>query len=407
MSIPGQTMGVSVFTGSLIDVLKMSRINLSITYMIGTICSSLLLSQAGRFYDRFGARITLFFASCSLGIVLLFLSQIDRIATFLAQNTIASFSLCGFVLMTIGFFLLRFSGQGVMTMVSRSMVMKWFDKRRGMAAAIMGVFTTFGFSYAPKLLDNLIQSSSWRGAWQTLALCCGFCFAVIALIFYRDSPAQCGLKPDSLKPLPYSSNIQKKLSGEDLPLKEAKKRLVLWVFALSLALWSLYNTAFTFHVVSIFKAVGIDRWTALSIFFPISIISIATRFLVSWGSDHVQLEYLYIFFLLSLILASFSLIFLTENSSLIPLIVGMGFAGGTFGTLNSISWVRLFGKAHLGAISGFAMGWTVAGSAIGPYFFSLSKNVFGSYNGGSWFTILLASLSLIGVLYQILKSNTL
>lgn len=405
MSIPGQTMGVSVFTGSLVKVLKMSRINLSITYMIGTIGSSLLLSQAGRFYDRFGARITLFFASCFLGIVLLILSQIDRIASFWAQFGILSFSVWGFILMTLGFFLLRFSGQGVMTMVSRSMVMKWFDKRRGMAAAIMGVFTTFGFSYAPKLLDTLIQASSWRGAWQTLALCCGFVFAVIALVFYRDSPAQCGLQPDSLKTLKPSKNIKKRLTGEDLPLKEARKRLVLWVFALSLALWALYNTAFTFHVVSIFNAVGIDRWTALSIFFPISIISIATRFLVSWVSDRIQLEYLYIFFLLSLILASFSLIFMTENSSLIPLIIGMGFAGGTFGTLNSISWVRLFGKAHLGAISGFAMGWTVAGSAIGPYFFSLSKDVFGSYNGGSWFTIILGTLALIGVLYQLLKSK--
>ncbi len=45
MSIPGQTMGVSVFTDRLIDSLKISRLNLSLAYMIGTLSSSLLLSR--------------------------------------------------------------------------------------------------------------------------------------------------------------------------------------------------------------------------------------------------------------------------------------------------------------------------------------------------------------------------
>jgi hypothetical protein len=35
MSIPGQTMGVSVFTDILIEKLGISRLNLSLTYMVG------------------------------------------------------------------------------------------------------------------------------------------------------------------------------------------------------------------------------------------------------------------------------------------------------------------------------------------------------------------------------------
>jgi MFS transporter, OFA family, oxalate/formate antiporter len=44
MSIPGQTIGVSVFTDHLINALDISRVNLSMAYMTGTIMSGLLYS---------------------------------------------------------------------------------------------------------------------------------------------------------------------------------------------------------------------------------------------------------------------------------------------------------------------------------------------------------------------------
>ena len=56
MSIPGQTMGVSVFTESLLDELVVNRDQLSIAYMLGTMGSAFLLPWVGRLYDRVGAR---------------------------------------------------------------------------------------------------------------------------------------------------------------------------------------------------------------------------------------------------------------------------------------------------------------------------------------------------------------
>ena len=79
LTIPGQTIGVSTFTDSLLVVLKLSRDELSIAYMFGTMLSALLLTQAGKFFDRFGALRTALIASIGLGISLLYLSQLDRI----------------------------------------------------------------------------------------------------------------------------------------------------------------------------------------------------------------------------------------------------------------------------------------------------------------------------------------
>ena len=48
ISIPGQTMGMAVFTDHLIEALHLSRTQLSMAYLIGTVGSSLFLTRAGR-----------------------------------------------------------------------------------------------------------------------------------------------------------------------------------------------------------------------------------------------------------------------------------------------------------------------------------------------------------------------
>ena len=61
-SIPGQTMGVGVYTDYLILHTGLNRLEISMAYMTGTILSSLLLPTAGRLYDLWGSRVMIFLA---------------------------------------------------------------------------------------------------------------------------------------------------------------------------------------------------------------------------------------------------------------------------------------------------------------------------------------------------------
>ncbi|MDA3854081.1 MAG: MFS transporter, partial [Bacteroidales bacterium] len=165
-SIPGQTMGVSVFTDYIIDALRIERTSLSLAYMLGTIASGLLITRAGRYYDKYGARVMAMGAGLMLGAFLLALSKVESIVSgFSHLFKGISYEVISIVVLIIGFFGLRFFGQGILTMVSRNMVMKWFEKRRGLANALMGVFVSFGFSYAPRLFNVMIDNSDWRRAW--------------------------------------------------------------------------------------------------------------------------------------------------------------------------------------------------------------------------------------------------
>ena len=133
-SIPGQTMGVSVFAPRLMEALRLSSTQLSIAYGIGTVASGLFLVRAGRLVDRFGVRRAMIFASVCSALALLFLSSsgivAEGVSSALGSGTHTAVAM---IVITLGFFFLRFFGQGMSAMVPRVMIGKWFHRRRGLA----------------------------------------------------------------------------------------------------------------------------------------------------------------------------------------------------------------------------------------------------------------------------------
>ena len=197
MSIPGQTAGVSVFTGHLIASTGLSRLALSNAYLIGTLVSGLLLPFGGVFVDRLGARIVVVGASIWLAITLIYLSIVDYLARWISFGLPFDLSVpIAFILLCFGFISLRFSGQGMLTLVSRVTLGKWFNRRRGMVSGTAGVFVSFGFSAAPLLLSFFIDGAGWRGAWLSLAILVGMGMGTVGWLFYRDNPEECGLRMD-------------------------------------------------------------------------------------------------------------------------------------------------------------------------------------------------------------------
>lgn len=379
MSIPGQTMGVSVFTDRLIRDLAINRSNLSLAYFFGTLSSGLLITRAGKLYDRFGARTTAFAAGLMLGLTLIYLTGIGPLSRMLSGTIPEKTST--FVLLAIGFWGIRFFGQGTLTMVSRNMVMKWFDRRRGFVNGIMGILVSFGFSYAPKLLEQFIDRFRWQGTWTLLSVVLGIGFVIFVLVFYRDNPEDCQCIPDGNRLQRRPSRRPPSLPSKDHTLSQAKKSFTFWIITLAMAVNALYISGLTFHVVSVFKASGMDQEKALGIFLPASLISVAFQFVGGWISDYIKLKYLIIVYLSSLLIASGGMYLLdTMDLAYQMVVLGFGMSWGLFILLAAVTWPRFFGLKHLGAISGYSMSWMVIGSAMGPYLFSLSFAQTSSYH---------------------------
>ncbi len=396
MSIPGQTMGVSVFTENLLRDLDIDRNNLSLAYLVGTMISGLLITKAGKLYDRYGARVMAFASGVLLGMVLLYLTRVDVVARALVGVGFKSPVLITFVLLAIGFFGIRFFGQGMMTMVSRNMVMKWFNKRRGMANAVLGIFTALGFAIAPQILNQVIERLEWRGAWIFLAILVGLIFALFVLLIYRDNPEDCGLEPDGKMKTRRRKSRPPSLPDKDYTLKEAHRTLAFWAFTLGLGLSALYISGLTFHIVSVFETSGMTKEMGLGIFVPTSVIAVLLQFGASNASDYMRLKYLLILFALGVLITTTGLISLGEMQvSYWLIIIGNGIVWGLYSVLIGVTWPRFYGLKNLGAISGSSLSFTVIGSALGPYMFSLSLEWTGSYDLVGWFCLGIAAFLFI------------
>ena len=389
MSAPGQTSGVSTFTDHLIKAFGLSRTQLSAAYLIGTVTSSFFITAAGRLYDRVGSRWMGMLTTWILGAVLLFLSQLDRVSVGVGRFlNLENFQLyISFFFLVVGFFMLRLSGQGALTMLSRNMIMKWFIARRGMAGGISSVFVSLGFSVAPLLSDRLIENTSWRGAWIIIAMIAGFGFSIFVFIFYRDNPEDCQLLPDGEKQEGKKSGKIIAKALRQFSLKEARKTYSYWVFTISLAVHAMMITGFIFNVVSIFGEAGMDKNTALSIFIPVSFVSVIVTLGGGYFSDFIKLKKLLIIMLLGQILSAVSLSLISIHLFYYLLILGNGIISGMYAVLISVLWPRFYGREHLGEISGSALSVIVFFSAIGPLLFSFSLSHFGSYSVAAYFCL--------------------
>lgn len=397
-SAPGQTIGVSTFTDHLIAAVGISRDTLSLAYMCGTVGSALLLTHAGKLYDRFGARRVGVATCLALGGVLVALSQCDRIVAVIGGATGVESDWLPFGVMLLAFFALRFSGQGVLAMTSRNMMLKWFERHRGLAIGISGVVVSLGFSLTPRIFEGMIDLWTWRGAWLVTGAFVGLGVSALALIFFRDNPEDCGLRPDGEPP-----------EGDDDParrpkvhpvrqytLAEARRSYSFWVFTFAIAMFGLYVTGLTFHVTSIFEHAGMDEDAAVAIFLPASVISVVVRLAAGWISDHVRLKYLLVVQLAGLVCSMLGVVYLAAGWTVWLVIAGNGVCMAMVGLLSGMAWPRFFGREHLGAISGLAMAITVLFSAIGPYLFSKSLVWTGAYAPAAWVCLGATALLLLG-----------
>ncbi len=375
MSIPGQTMGMAVFTDPFIEVFDLTRTQLSMAYLFGTIGSSLFLTQAGRWYDRLGGRIMIALSSFALGLMVLYISAVDLISEFLGGHTAVTF-----VLILLGFFGVRFFGQGVLTSCSRNVLLLWFVKRRGLVSGVRSVFTSFGFSLAPLGIAMLIAWFGWRGALWSMALTVGVVFAVLALIFVRDNPASVGLLPDGGEP---SEDHEPPEEAPSQSLAEAKRSPVFWIYSLSLAMHAMFGTALTFHVVAIFAEAGLSRDVAFGYFFPSAVFATTSNLLCSWLVDKYPLKPFLIIMLLGFVIGAWGLINLDQPWGYWMLAFGFGTGGGLWGVTSNLAFIRFFGPLHLGEVSGFNTSISVFASAVGPFAFSLAVDYLGSYNAAA------------------------
>ena len=149
----GQSFFLGIFNTSIRETLSITHGQFGSIYASATLCSSLLLIWVGKKIDdinifRFAIYVTLLLSfSC------FFFSKISSI-----------------VFLFIAIFLMRFSGQGMMSHTATTTISRYFTKSRGKALST----GWFGLSTAefilPVLIVYLLAIYNWKYIWITISL---------------------------------------------------------------------------------------------------------------------------------------------------------------------------------------------------------------------------------------------
>ncbi|MDG5787175.1 MFS transporter [Evansella sp. AB-P1] len=381
LSGPGQTYSVSIFIDVYVEEFGWSRSLISTLYSAATLISGLLMIFMGRMIDRKGQRWMSVFAGTMLAVACFFNSMV-----------------IGPFMLLIGFFLIRFFGQGLMELVPNTLIPQWFVKKRGRAFSFMEVGGFLSSAALPLVNVWLINHFGWSGAWQIWGLILLFSFVPLALLIIRNRPEEFGLVPDGNSPITsknkkgstYSNERgeqdhkgtnekQDVVLEESWTLNEALKSPVLWGVLFCIAVPAMANTGMTFHIVSILGQSGLAREESAFILSLMALIAFPISFYAGFLLERVPL---YKLFALTFLLEGMGVaILILADSYWMALLFGIlrGIAGG-FGTLCiALIIPQYFGRAHLGSIRGVGFTSTVVASSFGPLPFGIAFDWFGSY----------------------------
>lgn len=380
-SMPGQTIGVNVFSERLIEDLSISRTQVASVYLLGTLASGLMLPYTGRFFDLVGARLLMAVSSFGLGVSLFYISQSDRIADwfsgfFFSQPSIAA----RLVFLAIGFFLIRFWGQGILTMTARNMTGKWWNHHRGKVYSLSGIMSSVCSSLTPLLFNWMVETYGWRESWLILGAILAFGVASFSWLLARDNPRECGLKVDAGLIVAGKGDDPEFNIVSEFTRGDALRNYSFWLFCSVFSLQACYFTGYTFHVLDVASQVGFSKQEILNLFWPAAVFGAVISFFVGWAADRFRLKRIIMIMSLGMALAPVGLVWKDPFWMPILIIAGFAISSGCFGTISGVFIPRFFGLKHLGATSSFFASMLVVSSSVGPIGFSFSLDQSGDYD---------------------------
>ena len=370
-TVPGQTVGVSVFLDPIIDDLEVRRSVVSGLYTLGTLTGSLALPFIGRFIDARGPRVAVGVIALAFAVAAAAMSQVT--------------SLVG---LAIGFVAIRGLGQGSLGLVSLHAVNLWFVRRRGLAVGITGLGMAIATAFAPALLERLIAGVGWRAGYAWLGAGVAMIALPLGLTFFRERPERYGAQPDGVRTPPASADAPDAPDAPDgaaaLPreaaftAREATRHPAFWTIAGASMTVAALTTGLVFHHFDLVAGSGVDRRAAAAAFVPLGLAVGASNLLAGAAFDRVAPRFLLAGMLVvqagALAMAAF-----LQPAWLLAYGVVIGLTQGTSGSVSGAIYATYFGRAHLGAIKGTATTLTVAGTAIGPLLFALGRDLTGGY----------------------------
>lgn len=381
LSAPGQSYSISVFIKVYLEEFDLSSTHISTAYSIATLMSGSLLVFMGKAVDRFGVRKMLVIVTIMLGLTTFFNSFVSSI-----------------YMMFFGFFLLRYFGQGSMTLIPSTLIPQWFEKRRAFAFSLASVGGLVAMLLVPSLNLWMISNIGWENSWRVWGLILIVGFVPIVLFFTSNKPEDVGMTIENDAPSS-KENIKSALvemEKTSFSLKDAVKTKEFWIVGMISMIPAMFSTGIAIHIFPIMSLRGIDEKTAAIILGLMALPAFIMPFVSKLVVDRYPVKRILSTTLTMTIISMLYLMFgVTNMSTAILFILFYGLAVAFQTLTTNVFWPNYFGRKHLGSIRGAATVFMVIGSALGPLPFGIAYDNTGSFTIAIAGMVIFTTISLL------------
>ena len=340
----GQSFFLGLFNSSIRQTLSISHGQFGSIYASATLLSSFLLIWVGKKIDDINIFKFALYVALLLSVSCFFFSKISSIA-----------------FLFIAVFLMRFSGQGLMSHTATTTITRYFTKSRGKALSA----GWFGLSTAefilPVLIVYLLSIIAWQNIWISIS--------ILTLIFLPLTSFFL------IKNLDFNTREQE--GSNDIETKEIKqwKRVEVlkdyrfYIVCLNMLAMPWIATGVFVYQSFITESKEWGSFVIAQSFMVYSILSVITLLGSGFLIDRFTSRKLLIFMNIPLLLST--LVLLYFNTPVVSFIfLGLiGISNGLANVLGSSTWAEIYGVKYIGSIKALTTALMVFSTAFGTALF--------------------------------------
>lgn len=342
----GQTYFIGLFGAEIRAEFAVSHGTFGLAYSAATLASGLSLIWLGRLIDDIDLRVFCLVVCGALAAACFFMALVPGIVT-----------------LGIAFFMLRLTGQGLLSHAYVISMARYFEKDRGKAVSVATLGHPIGEAVFPIVIVALIAAIGWRDTWFAFAALGLVVLLPLVLFLLRGH----GARHDA-----HLAKTNEEITNDGRrhwTRAEVVRDPRFWAIQVGVLAPSFLFTGFFFHQVHLAAYKGWSlEWLATS-FTGYAVASVVTALFVGPLIDRYGARRLAPVFLPPLTFAMLLLIFFDAPAAAFIYMLSAGTCVGLMFTIIAAVWAELYGTRHLGAIRALVMALLVIGSALSPGIF--------------------------------------
>ena len=342
----GQSFFIGLFNTSIRESLSITHGQFGSIYASATLLSSFILIWIVKKIDDMNILKFSSFVIFLLAISCFLFSKISSI-----------------IFLFFSIFLMRLSGQGLMSHAATTTIARFFEKSRGRALSITWLGLSLAEFILPLLIVFLLTIIEWRNIWLSISILIILLLPLITFFLVKK------VNLDSRE----NSTSKNKENREIRQWKriEVLKDYRFYIICLNMLAMPWIATGTFVYQSFISSSKGWGPYVIAQSFMAYSILSVVTLFFSGFLIDKFSSRKLLIYMNIPLFFSAFVLFYFNSPISSFLFLGLIGVSNGLANVLGSATWTEIYGVKYIGSIKALTTALMVFSTAFGTALFGV------------------------------------